>query len=306
MDYEPIRKGEVSNFLVKPNLADYQKTIDAFQWEDINRELDGFDGGGLNIAYEVLDRHIKTPLKDKIALYWEGKGGESEAYTFHDLSRLTNRFANALTNLGTNKGDRIFAYMDRTPEIFISLLGALKMGGVIGPLFSAFGPDAVKDRLVDSEARVLITTPKLVTTVHEILDDLPALEKIIVVNREKASYEFKDKELSYESLMQEASEVFEIEKTDKEDYAIMHYTSGTTGKPKGVAHVHEAVVGHYATAKYVLDLHPEDIYWCTADPGWITGHSYIVYAPLMSGITTLMFEGAPNYPKPDKLWKVVK
>jgi len=291
MDYEPIKKGDISKLSVKPNLVDYQKTIEAFKWDDIKKELDGFDGGGLNIAYEVLDRHIKTPLKDKIALYWEGKGGETEEYTFHDLFRLPNRFANVLTGLGIKKGDRVFTYMDRTPEIFISLLGALKMGGVIGPLFSAFGSEAVKDRLGDSEARVLVTTPKLVNTVHEILEDLPALERIIIVNREKTPYELKEKELSYESLMQEASEEFEIEKTDKEDYAIMHYTSGTTGKPKGVAHVHEAVVGHYATAKYVLDLHPDDIYFCTADPGWVTGTSYGIFGPWSNGITQVVYEG---------------
>ena len=291
MDYEPIKKEKVDEMAVKPNLLNYDKAANEFQWEDINKELDGFDNGGINIAYEVLDRHIFTFRKNKIALYWEGKKGETEEYTFQDLHSLTNRFANALKGLGVKKGDRIFTYMDRIPEIFICLLGALKVGGIIGPLFSAFGPDALKDRLGDSEARVLVTTPKFVNTVYEILEDLPALETIIIVNRSGAPYELNDRELSYESLMKEASEEFEIEKTHKEDYAIIHYTSGTTGKPKGVAHVHQAIMGHYATAKYVLDLHPEDIYWCTADPGWVTGTSYGIFGPWSNGISQVVFEG---------------
>jgi len=291
MDYDPIKKGEIAEMRVKPNLLEYEKAREEFGWEDIKEELDWFDGGGINIAYEVLDRHLKTPLKDKIALFWEGKDGESEEYTFNDLSRLSNRFAGALRKVGFKKGDRVFTYMDRTPEQYISLLGALKAGGVIGPLFSAFGPDAIKDRLGDCEGKVMITTPKLVKTVHEILDELPALETIIIVNRRETPYELKNREVSYESLMNEATDDFEIEKTDKEDYAIIHYTSGTTGKPKGVVHVHEAIVGHYGTAKYVLDLHPEDIYWCTADPGWVTGTSYGIFGPWSNGVSQVVYEG---------------
>jgi acetyl-CoA synthetase len=142
MDYTPIKKNGIDQFSVEPNLLNLQKTREVFKWEDIERDLDGLEGGGLNIAHEVLDRHVETSSKDKIALYWEGKNGETETFSFHDLSKLTNRFANVLTKLGVKKGDRIFTYMDRIPEIFICLLGALKVGGVIGPLFSAFGPEA--------------------------------------------------------------------------------------------------------------------------------------------------------------------
>ncbi|MFC1534514.1 acetate--CoA ligase [Thermodesulfobacteriota bacterium] len=291
MDYDHIRKDKIDKMMVRPNLPDYESAYEAFNWEDIKKELDWFDNGGINISYEVLDRHLKTHLKNKVALYWEGQNGESEEYSFYDLSKLSNRFACGLRKLGIKNGDRIFTYMDRIPEQYVSLLGALKAGCVIGPLFSAFGPDAVKDRLGDCEARVIITTPRLVKVIHEITDELPSLETIIIVNRKNSSYELKEKEVVYENLMNEASDEFEIERTDKEDYAIIHYTSGTTGKPKGVVHAHEAIMGHYATAKYVLDLQPEDIYWCTADPGWVTGTSYGIFGPWSNGISQVVYEG---------------
>jgi acetyl-CoA synthetase len=292
MDYDPIKKVEIGEMAVQPNLSHYDQARAEFRWEDVKKELDWFDNGGINIAYQLVDRHLETPLRDKIALYWEGKEGEEEAYSFHDLSRLSNRFANVLRKLGVIRGDRIFTYMDRIPEQYIVLLGALKAGGVIGPLFSAFGPDAVKDRVGDCEGKVLITSPKFLHTVHEILGELPALETVIIVNKRNTPYELKEKEVSYENLMNEADDAFEIEKTGKEDNAIIHYTSGTTGKPKGVIHVHEAIVGHYATGKYVLDFHPEDIYWCTADPGWVTGTSYGIFAPWSNGISQVVYEGA--------------
>lgn len=291
MNYEPIRKPDISEITVKPNLLDYKRFREEFIWEDVRRELEGLENGGLNIAHEIVDRHIKTPLKNKTALFWEGKYGENEKYTFYDLYKFTNRFANVLKGLGVKKGDRVFTFMDRIPELYICLIGALKAGAVIGPLFSAFGPDAVKDRLKDSRAKVLVTNPRLVKTVHEILGELPDLERIIIVNKRKSPHDLQDIEVRYEELMDRASEEFEIVKTRDEDYAIMHYTSGTTGKPKGAAHVHQAVLGHYATAKYVLDLHPDDIYWCTADPGWVTGTSYGIFGPWSNGISQVVYEG---------------
>ncbi|MDP6127849.1 MAG: acetate--CoA ligase [Dehalococcoidales bacterium] len=291
MDYPRIVKGPREEFLVRPNLSDYQKLRDEFKWEDLSAELDWFDADHINIAHIAVDTHLKTDRRDKKALIWESQKGEVEEYTFADLSRLSNKFANVLIKeIGVNKGDRIFFFMDRIPEIFIGILGALKAGAVIGPLFSAFGPDAVKDRLVDSRARVLVTSPALKKKVAEIFPDLPHLEKIVIVNR--GNVEIESDDLSYESAMEWASEDFETVSTSKDDYAIMHYTSGTTGKPKGAVHAHQAVVGHYATAKYVLDLQPDDIYWCTADPGWVTGTSYGMFGPWSNGITQVVYEGA--------------
>ena len=291
MDYPKIVKGPLERFSVKPNLSDYQKMCEEFNWDNVSAKLDWFDNGHINIGHIAVDAHLKTDRRNKKALIWESQKGDIEEYTFADLSRLSNKFANVLTReIGVQKGDRVFFFLERTPEIFIGILGALKAGAVIGPLFSAFGPDAVKDRLADSRARVLITNPTLKKKVAEIFPDLPHLEKIVVVNRENTAIDPDD--LPYKAAMERASEDFETVRTSKEDYAIMHYTSGTTGKPKGAVHVHEAVIGHYATAKYVLDLQSDDIYWCTADPGWVTGTSYGMFGPWANGITQVVYEGA--------------
>jgi acetyl-CoA synthetase len=306
MDYPKIIKGPLESFSVKPNLSDYGNMREDFRWEDISSELDWFDNDHINIGYIAVDTHLKTDRRYKKALIWESQRGDVEEYTFADLAHLSNKFANVLVKeAGIQKGDRIFFYLERIPEIFIGILGALKAGAVIGPLFSAFGPDAVKDRLVDSQAKVLVTSPMLKKKVVEIIPDLPHLEKIIVVNRRNQALDPDD--LSYEAAMARASEHFETVRTSKEDYAIMHYTSGTTGKPKGAVHVHNAVIGHYATAKYVLDLQPDDIYWCTADPGWVTGTSYGMFGPWSNGVTQVVYEGmfsAKQWYRILEQWKV--
>lgn len=290
MGYPMIAKKPLEQYAVKPNLNDYQNIREKFSWDKIAMELDWFDNEHINIAHVTIDSHLNTDRRNKKALIWEGKKGEFEEYTFSDLSRLSNKFANVLTQeLGIKKGDRVFFFLERVPEIYIGILGTFKAGGVIGPLFSAFGPDAVKDRLADSQAKVLITSPALKKKIVDVFPELPALKNIMLVQRGRENADPED--LSYEELMAEASESFDVLKTHKEDYAIMHYTSGTTGKPKGAVHVHEAILGHYATGKYVLDLQKDDIYWCTADPGWVTGTSYGMFGPWSNGITQAVYEG---------------
>jgi acetyl-CoA synthetase len=290
MEYPIISKKPVDQFVVKPNLHNYRKIRENFSWDNIAREIDAFDSEHINIAHVAIDAHLGTDRKDKPALIWQSKRDELEEYSFWDLSRLSNKFANVLTqDLGLKKGDRVFFFLERVPEIYVGILGTLKAGGVIGPLFSAFGPDAVKDRLADSQAKILVTSPVLKKKIVDVFAELPDLENIILVQRAKENADTND--LSYEALMAKASDSFEIVKTHKEDYAIMHYTSGTTGKPKGAVHVHEAVLGHYATGKYVLDLQEDDIYWCTADPGWVTGTSYGMFGPWSNGVTQAVYEG---------------
>ena len=292
MDYPAIVKPDIARLKAPPNLADYRGARASFQWDSIRRELDGLPGGGLNLAYEAVDRHLKTARRTKTALIWEGKNGEEERYTFEQMAQQSNRFANVLAGLGVQKGDRVFIFAERFPELYLAVFGTLKRRAVIGPLFSAFGPDPVKDRLEDSGASVLITTPDLRERVKGILPQLPELKHVIIMNK---NGRFKDAlkpgDLSFEELMARASDQYEIEATQETDYSIMHYTSGTTGKPKGAVHCHRAVLGHYATGKWVLDLQDQDLYWCTADPGWVTGTSYGISAPWSNGATQLIYEG---------------
>ena len=290
MEYPPISKPAIDQFAVKPNLGEYDSARHSITWEQIRSELDGHPGGGLNIAYECLDRHLKTDRRHKVAMIWEGKDGEQETYTFEQFTKEANRVANGLKSLGVEKGDRVFMFLDRIPECYFTAFGTLKLGAVIGPLFSAFGPDAVKDRLENSGAKVLVTSPALWEKVKAIRGDLPALEKVILVTR-RGKAEPAAGELLWDDVIAGQSDEFETVNTDPEDYSVMHYTSGTTGKPKGAAHVHNAIIGHYATGKYILDLHDDDVYWCTADPGWVTGTSYGMFAPWSNGVTSLIHEG---------------
>jgi acetyl-CoA synthetase len=256
-----IQKRKQEELTVKPNLVDFEQSRTDPPWQAIMKELDWLPGGFLNKAHECIDRHANGSRKDKPALLWHGKKGESETYTFGQLKEQTNKFANVLQELGVRKGDRIFFFMERVPELYIALFGALKIGAIAGPLFSAFGPEPVKDRLLDSGASVLLTQPTLRRRIASIIGDLPELEKIIVVNKnQRDSNPLVDGDLDYEALMSQASSDFEIAKTSVNDYSIMHYTSGTTGKPKGAVHRHLAVVQQYATGKWVLDFHDNDIY----------------------------------------------
>ena len=288
--YAPIPKA--GRLKAPPNLGDYEAARGSFDWGSVEGELDWLPDGNLNIAYEAIDRHVAKGNGAKPAMLWEGKNGEQETYTFADLSAATNQFANVLRGLGLKRGDRVFTFMERLPEIYVAVFGALKAGCVAGPLFSAFGPDPVRDRLEDSGAVVLVTQPELRKRIAHIFSDLPALKHIVIVNKGGRSAELPiDGDLAWDDLMAEASGDFGTIETSRDDYSIMHYTSGTTGKPKGAVHRHNSVIQQYITGKWVLDLQPDDIYWCTADPGWVTGTSYGMIAPWTNGVTQVIYEG---------------
>ncbi|AVQ97555.1 acetate--CoA ligase [Oceanobacillus iheyensis] len=279
MQKVPSREGD-------HNLKDYKQVKENFSWDKVKENFSWNETGKVNAAYEAIDRHAENPeKKNKTALLYSAPGRE-EKLTFQDLRNQSNRFANVLKKHDVNKGDRVFLFMPRSPEFYAAFFGILKVGAIAGPLFEAFMEQAVRDRLQDSEARVLITTPDLLERVPQ--DDLPSLEKIVLVgNGKESSSVFVD----YEAEMKQASDEFSIEWVDLEDGMLLHYTSGSTGKPKGVYHVHNAMIQHYATAEWVLDLKQDDIYWCTADPGWVTGTSYGIFAPWLHGVTNVIRGG---------------
>ncbi|MBG9734025.1 acetate--CoA ligase [Paenibacillus alvei] len=268
-----------------PNMSDYGKWSADFRWEEVEKQFSWYETGKVNMAYEAIDRHVVNGRGDKVALYYSD-AVRDEAYTYAELSRKTNQFANVLRNLGIQKGERIFIFMPRTPELYVSLLGSLKIGAVVGPLFEAFMETAVKDRLEDSAAVAIVTTPALVHRVPR--SELPALKHVILVGDE---IEVEDGIVDFHAEMSTASEEAEVEWLQREDGLIIHYTSGSTGKPKGVYHVQNAMIQHYHTGNVVLDLKEDDIYWCTADPGWVTGTSYGIFAPWLNGATNVVRGG---------------
>ena len=274
-----------------PNLADYDHTCHHFTWDSARLMLEGLPGGrGLNIAHEAVDRHAAGPLANHLALRWIGKNGTIWDFTYATLRNETNQFANVLKGLGVGKGDRVFALMGRTPELYVTALGTLKNRSVFSPLFSAFGPEPIHARLSLGGGKVLVTTESLYRRkVAGIRERLPKLEHVILVSEDGEPTSVAGTR-DWNALMAEAEEDFEIPPTDPEDMALLHFTSGTTGRPKGAIHVHEAVVAHHITGKFVLDLHPQDVFWCTADPGWVTGTSYGIVAPLTCGITNVVAE----------------
>ena len=292
MDYPVVTKPKLEEIKVRPNLEEYAGLAKSFSWQQLRGELDGLPGGGLNLAHEAIDRHARSHRADRVALYWEGTGGEEETYTFAQLKELTDKFANVLTGLGVVKGDRVFLFMGRIPELYVAFFAILKVGAIAGPLFSAFGPDPVKDRLLDSGAKVLIVTPDLRNRISDIIKDLPDLKHVLVVNKNGRSQDpLAPGDISYEKEMASAASGFQIVPTTEEDFSIIHYTSGTTGKPKGAVHAHLAALQHMATGRWALDLHDDDVYWCTADPGWVTGTSYGMSAPWTNGVSQVIYEG---------------
>jgi acetyl-CoA synthetase len=276
---------------VTPNLVDYERARASFTWEDARSELDGLPGGaGLNIAHEAVDRHVAAGRGDRVALRWLGRHGQVRDLTYRELRALSNRFADVLAGLGLARGDRVFTLTGRIPELYVTALGAWKHRAVFCPLFSAFGPEPIRQRLDRGGARVLVTTEALYRTkVAALRAALPALEHVLIVGREAGAAE-EPGTADFGQLMAAASEELVIPPTDPEDMAVLHFTSGTTGMPKGAVHVHGAVVAHHATGELALDLHPEDVFWCTADPGWVTGTSYGIVAPLTHGVTSVVDE----------------
>ena len=306
-------------------------------WEDQAKELHWFEpwhttftwtekpffqwyvGGKFNIVYNCLDRHMDTPVRNKVAFYWEGDDGSSRTLTYEDLYILTNRFAKGLQNIGLQKGDRVAIYMPAIPEQIAAVLAVARLGAVHTVVFGGFAASALRDRIIDAQAKVVITADgnyrggkhiELKKITDEAVAETPTIEKVVVVKRLGTDVAMKEgRDVYLEDLIADIPNdtVVPCEPMDSEDMLYILYTSGSTGKPKGIVHTQGGyAVGVYSTTKYVFDTKPNDIYWCTADVGWVTGHSYIIYGPLMNGTTNVMFEGVPTYPQPDRFWSIVE
>jgi acetyl-CoA synthetase len=284
-----IRKS-VPDLPVVPNLVDYDAARRGFSWDAMRRELGIDPGGGVNIGYAAVDRHLATPVRDRVALRFIARDDRQRDVTYAELARLTNRFANVLRGLGVGRGDHVFLLAARIPELYVAALGALKNGSVVTPLFSAFGPEPIRTRLALGEAKVLVTTPSLYKRkVAGFAADLPHLAHVLLAGEDGTRAPIAGtRDLA--PLMAAAADTLDVAPTTADDPALLHFTSGTTGTPKGALHVHGAVVNHYMTGKYALDLHADDLFWCTADPGWVTGTSYGIIAPLLHGVTSLVDE----------------
>jgi acetyl-CoA synthetase len=280
---------------VRPNLTDYENARARFHWSDVAALCEGMGPGRCNIAYAAVDRHAAGIAATRTALRFLTDGGRDGAIATRDLSyvefgRLTKRFSGVLRALGIDKGDRVFTIMGRIPELYVAMLGALRNGSVVSPLFAAFGPEPIATRVNIGQADVLVTTRAIYQRkIAKIRDRLPSVRHILVVDQDQADDQVPGT-LNFWHLMNAADETTPIEPTTVDDPALLHFTSGTTGTPKGAIHVHGAVAMHYVTGLYALDLHADDIYWCTADPGWVTGTSYGIISPLLHGVTSIVDE----------------
>jgi acetyl-CoA synthetase len=336
---ELVEDSNIKKFMDKFGIKDLDELLkraedQEWYWGEMAKELDWFQpwqrvlewnlpfakwfvGGKINIAHNALDRHIKTKIRDKVAYIFEGESGEVERWTYLDLYKEVNRLANALKRFGVKKGDRVTIYLPMIPQLPIAMLACAKLGAIHSVVFSGFSATSLKDRILDSESKVLITADggfrrgkvvHLKQNADEILKECPSVEKVIVYQRTKNEVKMeKGRDFFWSEVVSKESDECPTEVMDSEEVLYILYTSGTTGKPKGVVHVHGGyAVGTHATLKYVFDIKDSDIWWCAADIGWVTGHSYIVYAPLMLGATSILYEGAPDYPDPGRWWKMIE
>jgi acetyl-CoA synthetase len=275
-----------------------------------------FVGGKLNASVNCLDRHVNSDAKNKVAIIWEGENGETNSFTYYQLYRSVNKLASALKNLGVKKGDRIAIYLPMIPQLAIAMLASSRIGAIHTVIFSGFSAQALADRANDSKSKIIITADggyrrgklvQLKRLVDDAISSIPSVEHVIVVKRASNDIQMGPKDSWWHDLIENSPSYCEPELLDSTHPLYILYTSGTTGKPKGVLHGTGGYLTYaYATAKWVFDFRKEDIFFCTADIGWVTGHSYIVYAPLMHGVTEIMYEGTPDYPKPDRYWAIVE
>jgi acetyl-CoA synthetase len=275
-----------------------------------------FVGGKTNIAYNCLDRHLAGPRRTKIAILWEGEPGEVKTLTYEQLHSEVCKFANALKSVGVKKGDRVTIYLPMVPEIAVAMLACARIGAPHSVVFGGFSPDSLRDRINDSKSKVVVTGDggwrrgaivPLKANTDEALAGTPGVERVIVLKRTGNDVPMKSgRDVWWHDLIPKQSPECPAEPMDAEDPSYILYTSGTTGKPKGILHTTGGyMTGVYATMKWIFDLKEEDVFWCTADAGWVTGHSYVVYGPLLNGATTVMYEGAPNHPGNDRFWATI-
>ena len=271
---------------IDANLKDYDAACRSFNWKDVEREFDWSTTGTVNVVHEAVDRHAASNRRTQVALHYTDYDQRDERYTFDDLKRLTSKFGHVLKSLGVRRGGRVAVFLPRTPELYIAILGINRIGAIPVPLFEAFMEQAIHDRLSNSEAVVCVTTPALKGRIPR--KDLPALKQLVLVG---PTDQLASDETSYDAAMAKAADWLEPEWLTVDDGLIIHYTSGSTGKSKGALHRQYAMVGHYQTSKWSLDLRDGDVYWCTADPGWVTGTSYGIYGPWTLGITSIVIGG---------------
>lgn len=277
------------------NIGSYEQQINSFDWSVSERELGYNTGDVINVGWYCSDRICNQGNGSKKALLWEDHTGATKTFTFDDLRIYSNSIAQYLQELGIQAGDRVCLFMDRVPELYIGFISVLKMGGIVQPLFSAFGPESLFTRLDNAQTTAIITQKKHVAKVRKILSDLPNLKYIIIVDAGDSP--LKEKEISFKMESLPRVENYHCYPSKAETPSVLHYTSGTTGQPKGAQHVHYSLIAQYITSKYVLDLQPNDIYWCNADPGWVTGTSYGIIGPWSNGVTQAVLDAGFNSQK---------